>query len=220
MSGQVEVLETDAKKQGDAAVRVKASADAVVWLVPSGDDPGSPPARGSHGSAQLIQRNKSFEPHVLVVEVGTTVQFPNKDPFFHNVFSLFDGKRFDLGLYESGSSNSARFDRGGISFLFCNIHPEMSAVVIAVPTPYFAVSNAAGRWAVSNVPDGRYRLHIWYERSSEESLAKLQTDVVLSAGNRTLQSIRVTADAAPNSVHKNKYGKDYVPPGSPVYSNP
>jgi hypothetical protein len=125
-----------------------------------------------------------------------------------------------LGLYESGSSNSARFDRAGISFLFCNIHPEMSAVVIAVPTPYYSVTDATGHWSISNVPNGRYRLHVWYERSSEEALAKLQTDVVLSADNRTFESIRLTADAAPNSAHKNKYGKDYVPPSSPAYALP
>jgi len=220
VNGQVEVSETGARRQSDEAVRVKTAARAVVWLAPSGDDSGSPPPRHSHGPAQLIQRNKSFEPHVLVVEVGTTVQFPNKDPFFHNVFSLFDGKRFDLGLYESGSSNSAHFDRAGISFLFCNIHPEMSAVVIAVPTPYYAVSNAAGTWAISNVPNGRYRLHVWYERSSEENLAKLQRDIVLSDTNRTFETIRVVGDATPTSAHKNKYGKDYVPPSSPAYSNP
>jgi hypothetical protein len=113
-----------------------------------------------------------------------------------------------------------RFDRVGISFLFCNIHPEMSAVVIAVPTPYHAVSDAAGRWTISNVPNGRYRLHVWYERSSEETLAKLQSDIVLSDTNRTLETLRVAGDVAPNSAHKNKYGKDYVPPSSPAYSNP
>jgi plastocyanin len=220
VNGQVEVLEAGTKKQSEAAVRVKAAADAVVWLATSGDDSGWPPVRRSRGPAQLLQRNKSFDPHVLVVEVGTTVQFPNKDPFFHNVFSLFDGKRFDLGLYESGSSNSAHFDREGISFLFCNIHPEMSAVVIAVPTPYYAISDAAGRWTISNVPNGHYRLHLWYERSSDENLAKLQRDIVLSDNNRTVETIRVAGDVTPNSAHKNKYGKDYVPPSSPAYSNP
>jgi plastocyanin len=220
VSGQIEILESGTKKPADAVNRANVASSAVVWLVPLGDNPGSPPAQRSRVPGALLQRNKSFDPHVLIIEVGATVQFPNKDPFFHNVFSLFDGKRFDLGLYESGSSNSVRFDRPGISFLFCNIHPEMSAVVIAVPTPYYAISDAAGRWTISSLPNGRYRLHVWYERSSQEKLAQLQRDIVLSDANRALETIRVPADAAPNSAHKNKYGKDYVPPGSSAYSNP
>ena len=220
VTGQVEALETPANKPADAARDAKAAPNAVVWLVPLADDPPSSRLQRPSSSAQLIQRNKSFEPHVLVVEVGTLVQFPNKDPFFHNVFSLFEGKRFDLGLYEAGSGNSVRFDRPGISFLFCNIHTEMSAVVVAVPTPYYAVSDAAGRWTIPNVPDGRYQFHIWYERSSSESLAKLQHELVLSDSRRTLETIRVTSDAAPLSAHKNKYGKDYVPAAGSAYSNP
>src|SRR5882762_1954412 len=110
------------------------------------------------------------QPHVLVVPVGSAVDFPNRDPFFHNVFSLFDGKRFDLGLYEAGASNSVRFDRLGVSFLFCNIHPEMSAVVIAVDTPYYGVSDRAGNITVSGVPDGTYEVHVWHERSLAEDL--------------------------------------------------
>jgi plastocyanin len=220
VTGQIEISESAIAKQADTAHRANAPSNAVVWLVPLSDESGSSPARRSYAPAQLIQRNKSFEPHLLVVEVGTTVQFPNKDPFFHNVFSLFDGKRFDLGLYESGSSNFIRFDRPGISFLFCNIHPEMSAVLIAVPTPYFAFSDAAGHWTMANVPNGRYRLHVWYERSAEETLSRLQTDIFLSDTSRTLQTIRISADAAPTSAHKNKYGKDYVPPSSATYSNP
>ena len=76
-----------------------------------------------------------FTPHILVVPVGSVVRFPNADPFFHNVFSLFDGKRFDLGLYEAGSTKEVTFSREGLSYIFCNIHPEMSAVVISLSTP-------------------------------------------------------------------------------------
>jgi len=221
VSGQIEIQETNAKNQANSAHHANAASSPVVWLMSLAEKPDPPSAaQRPHGPAQLVQHNKSFEPHVLVVQVGTTVQFPNKDPFFHNVFSLFDGKRFDLGLYEAGSTNSVRFDRPGISFLFCNIHPEMSAVIIAVPTPFFAVSDAEGRWTIPNVPTGRYRLHVWYERSSEETLAKMQSDVVLSDASRSLPAIRIAADAAPSPSHKNKYGKDYVPPSSSAYSNP
>jgi plastocyanin len=220
VSGQIEIQETNAKNQANSAHHANAASNPVVWLVSLADKPESPSAQRPHGPAQLVQRNKSFEPHVLVVQVGSTVQFPNKDPFFHNVFSLFDGKRFDLGLYEAGSTNSVRFDRPGISFILCNIHPEMSAVIIAVPTSFFAVSDAEGRWTIPNVPNGRYRLHVWYERSSDETLAKMQSDVLLSDASRSLAVIRIAADAAPSPAHKNKYGKDYVPPSSPAYSNP
>src|SRR5207249_7226898 len=109
----------------------------------------------------LVQKNKTFEPHVLVVSAGSEVDFPNKDPFFHNVFSLFDGKRFDLGLYEAGTSKSLRFDHPRISFLFCNIHSEMSAVVIALDTPYYGVSSRLGKITIADVPAGTSALHVW-----------------------------------------------------------
>ncbi|PYU63505.1 MAG: hypothetical protein DMG55_00240 [Acidobacteria bacterium] len=122
------VRATAAKKQvstGSADV-----SNVAVWLTPL--DPSAERAASTTAAKfvpKLVQRNKVFEPHMLVIHVGTVVQFPNKDPFFHNVFSLFDGKRFDLGLYEAGSAKSVRFDRPGVSSLFCNIHPQMSAVV-------------------------------------------------------------------------------------------
>jgi len=220
VKGKVEVVSSAPTKQSAKDSGALPAAEAVVWLAPLDADPPASPSNSSIAPVQLIQRNKSFEPHVLAVRVGSVVQFPNKDPFFHNVFSLFDGKRFDLGLYEAGSSNSVRFDRPGISYLFCNIHPEMSAVVIAVATPYFAVTDASGQWTIANVPDGRYRLHVWYERSSAEDLEKLQRDVVISETARSVEPIRAVSSAAANSAHKNKYGKDYVPPSNPAYSNP
>jgi hypothetical protein len=133
---------------------------------------------------------------------------------------LFDGKRFDLGLYEAGSSNSVQFDRAGVSFLFCNIHPEMSAVVVSVPSSLFTTTNSSGQWAIHLVRPGRYRLHVWYERSSPEDLAKLQRDVVISTSNQTVETIRLTGSATANSSHKNKYGKDYVPAAGSPYSIP
>src|SRR5215470_18739814 len=140
----------------------KAVPTTVVWLTPlnvTGAVPKTDPATGF----RLVQKNKSFDPHVLVVPVGTVVEFPNHDPFFHNVFSLFEGKRFDLGLYEAGSTRNVTFDRPGISYIFCNIHAEMSAVVIALQTPYFGVSNAKGELVIPQVAPGHYTLHMWYE---------------------------------------------------------
>src|SRR6202041_3686298 len=112
---------------------------------------------------RLVQKNKSFEPHILVVQAGSQVEFPNRGPFFHNVFSLFEGKRFDLGLYEAGSTRNVVFDKPGISYIFCNIHSEMSAVVIAVSSPYYGISDVHGRVAIPIVPPGHYTLGIWYE---------------------------------------------------------
>ena len=141
-----------------------------------------------------LQCNKNFQPHVLVVPAGSVVEFPNRDPFFHNVFSLFDGKRFDLGLYEGGSSNSARFEHPFVSFLFCNIHPEMSAAIVSVDTPYYALSDPPAR-SRSECSDGRYLMHIWYERSSVEELKSLERVVVLSTSTRNLAALKSSTTA-------------------------
>jgi plastocyanin len=194
--------------------------DVVAWLKPVGREDWQPVIAPVQGKVRLIQQHKSFQPHVLVVPVGTLVDFPNRDPFFHNVFSLFDGKRFDLGLYEAGATNSVRFDRVGVSFLFCNIHPEMSAVVVAVDTPYSAISDRAGNIAIPNVADGKYELHLWYERSLPEDLQRLTRTVVISAGNRSLGEIAVPENPSFSAAHKNKYGQDYTPPPAPGYSHP
>lgn len=221
VTGQVEVIRHNAGKAVSTPGNAPDRSNVVVWLMLL-DNATAPPLTTlpAQQHPQLVQHNKSFEPHVLVIQVGTTVQFPNKDPFFHNVFSLFDGKRFDLGLYEGGSTNSARFDRAGISFLFCNIHPEMSAVVVAVATPYFAVSDHAGRVAFSNIPDGRYLMHVWYERSSSDDLKNLDRTISLSQSTRSLPFIQVTDNGDFKLAHKNKYGQDYIPSSSPAYNRP
>ena len=154
----------------------------MVWFTPlDRTEPAGTGLRQPAKSPQLVQRNKTFEPHVLIVPVGTVVEFPNKDPFFHNIFSLYDGRRFDLGLYEAGTKRSVRFDRPGVSFLFCNIHAEMSAVVVSVDTPYFGLSDRNGNVVIRNVPDGPYQLTVWYERSSPEHLKEL-TRVISDIG--------------------------------------
>jgi plastocyanin len=218
---QVEIARTRAtEKKASAGAPVSDAADVAVWLTPLDATPASGNPPNNSKPAQLVQRNKTFEPHTLMVQVGTLVQFPNKDPLFHNVFSLFDGKRFDLGLYEAGSTNSVRFDRPGVSFLFCNIHAEMSAVVIAVPTPFYALSDRSGRATIANVPNGRYRLQVWYERSLPDELKKLDRVVVISPTERAIGPIRVLPNPDFNAAHKNKYGEDYVPPPSSTYDHP
>lgn len=214
VTAQVEIL-----TRGDVQLATTGSgldvSEVVVWLSPL-DQNASAPTDSLH-PPQLVQRNKAFAPHLLVVRAGTEVQFPNKDPFFHNVFSLFNGKRFDLGLYEAGSSKSVRFDRIGVSFLFCNIHEEMSAVIVAVDTPYFAISDRAGRVSLANVPDGQYDQHVWYERSLPQDLKVLEHVVTISGSKRSLGTIRVFKNPDFTLAHKNKYGQDYVPPSSNGY---
>ncbi len=211
---------TGAKQEKSGKEKTDAS-NVVVWLMPL-----EPKAAGAAEAAkqkkwQLVQHNKSFQPHVLVVPVGAVVDFPNHDPFFHNVFSLFDGKRFDLGLYEAGATNSARFDRVGVSFLFCNIHPEMSAVVVAVDTNYFGISDRAGNISIPDVPEGKYELHVWYERSLLEDLKGLTRRVNVTAGGTDLGTIGVPENASFTAAHKNKYGQDYTtPPAGPGYGRP
>jgi plastocyanin len=195
------------------------ASEVVVWLKPL-DRSASVTPDPLAKRAQVVQRNKSFHPHLTVVRIGSVVDFPNRDPFFHNVFSLFDGKRFDLGLYEAGATNSVKFDHVGVSYLFCNIHPEMSAVVVALDTPYYGVSDKAGNVTIENVPDGRYELHAWYERGVQETLKGLTHNVRIATDARDLGTIVVQQDPAFTPTHKNKYGQDYAPPPTPGYAQP
>jgi len=113
---------------------------------------------------QIEQRNKTFIPHVLPVLVGTTVSFPNNDPFFHNVFSDSDTHKFDLGLYRGGQSRSTRFDKPGVVEIRCNVHNLMSAYVVVEPTPYFTTANARGIYQIGEVPTSRYMVTAWNPR--------------------------------------------------------
>jgi plastocyanin len=220
---KVEIVNPQAAKKPVAAKEPAELSNIVVWLTPLAPSAGAGSTLlPAHPPPQIAQINKSFDPHVLVIQVGTPVQFPNRDPFLHNVFSLFDGKRFDLGFYEAGSSKTVHFDRPGVSFLFCNIHPEMSGAVIAVDTPYFGISDRTGRVALANVPDGRYQLNVWYERSLPEDLKSAGRTVTISEATRTLEPVRVVENPNFTLEHKNKYGQDYIPPAnsSPVYNHP
>jgi hypothetical protein len=148
------------------------------------------------------------------------VEFPNRDPWFHNVFSLFEGKRFDLGLYEAGSTRTVRFDKPGISYIFCNIHAQMSAVVIALETPFYGISNRRGAITIPDVPPGQYTINVWYESATPDTLKVLSRNVTVTASGAALGLLRIRAADLP-AAHKNKYGRDYDPPApdSPVYEH-
>ncbi len=141
---------------GVAVAAGKPVVDAVVWL-----DAPDAPKLAHPPPAVLEQRSLQFSPHVLAVQVGTKVKFPNDDRVFHNVFSYHEGKPFDLGLYPVGAVKDVPFNQPGLSRIFCNIHPQMAAYVMVLDTPYFAVSTAGGRFTVRGVPAGSYTYHAW-----------------------------------------------------------
>jgi len=215
ITGEVALVEGSTQKnlQGNPPGKSARALDAsqvVVWVVPV--EPiqrvRATPERTHY---RLVQRNKRFEPGLLVIPVGSIVDFPNADPWFHNVFSLYRGKRFDLGLYQAGAQRSVRFDRPGPSYLFCNIHPEMTGVVLAIDSDLFAVSDKAGHYAISGVPPGKYLLRVWYENARPESLQELQRTITVEGGNRALQTISVPVFTQVPTEHKNKYNQDYDP---------
>jgi plastocyanin len=142
--------------RGTVNVGGKPAPHAVVWL----DAPAAAPAPG-RAHVVLDQRNLTFSPHVLVVRVGTAVEFPNNDKVFHNVFSFRDGRKFDLGMYPVGTSKTVVFDKAGLSRIYCNIHPNMAAYVMAVDTPFHAVSDQQGSFRIANVPPGTYAYYAW-----------------------------------------------------------
>ena len=193
-------------------------AEGAAWLVPQGPAPQRADVKPQHPpSYQLLQKGKEFHPHLLVVPVGTSIDFPNMDPFFHNVFSLFEGKRFDLGLYEAGSRRTVRFDREGVSYIFCNIHPEMGAVIISLRTPYYAMLGKDRTAVILGVPDGEYVLKVWSEDATAESLRAAERTVEVKEGKVENYSVHLTARATSTATHKNKFGEDYPPQPAQTY---
>ena len=207
-----EVTARLALMQHDPGHKSEKTPPSVIWLNPLRADLVAPLAPSNF---TLLQKNKMFTPHLLVVPVGSSVSFPNADPFFHNVFSLFDGRRFDLGLYEAGSSRSVLFSREGVSYIFCNIHSEMSAVVISLATPLYGFADAAGMFRIKNVPDGEYELHVWIEGQKQSSLEQLTRRVHVAGETADLGEIR--SDYAEDRQHLNKFGRPYEPTARPVY---
>ncbi len=210
-----------ATKGGTARARQGSIPDTVLWLTAvAGSRVELTPPTPSQKNPRLVQKNKSFEPHLLVVPAGSMVEFPNRDPFFHNVFSLFEGKRFDLGLYEAGTTRMVRFDRPGISYIFCNIHPEMSAVVITMGTPLYAIAKADGQVSIADVPYGRYTLHIWSEGMAPENEKPETREITIGENAASLGVIRVPEANGERIAHRNKYGREYdePTPDSSIYT--
>ena len=158
----------------------------------------------------MDQRNQTFVPHLLAVEAGTAVDFPNSDRISHNVFSNYDGQVFDLHLYAPEASRRVVFRRPGIVRVFCNIHESMSAVIAVLDTPYFTVTGADGRFEIQ-APAGGYRLRFWQERSRADLLGKLEQPITLGETGMTLSETRISLGVPQDEAHKNKFGQDYSP---------
>jgi plastocyanin len=155
------------------------------------------------GHYELKQERKTFIPHVLAIPVGSTVTFPNDDPIFHNVFSLARPGPFDLGLYRAGDSKTRVFTKPATYRVFCNIHPQMSALVLVLPTSFIAEANAQGMYRL-DLPPGRYRLSAWSERSEPATEEIPVESTAVSAPELTLDESKFV-----EIPHKNKYGLDY-----------
>lgn len=183
--------------------------DIVVWLEPVHplNSMTLKPQR-----AQLLQKDKMFHPHILVITAGSTVDFPNADPIFHSAFSTFDGQVFDVGLYPPGTSQPVHFSRPGIVRVFCNIHPSMSAIIVVLDTPYFTKAERDGQYHLSDVSPGEYELHVFDERAT----AGQESQMVLTVGPLTdtiAPRLHLSEAGYVHLPHKNKYGLDY-PPGA------
>lgn len=214
VKGRIELVNSKLKARGGKPD----ASGVVVWLSPLN-------AIAPHGAPRprsvITQRNKRFLPHIVAVEAGSEVDFPNEDPFFHNVFSIFNGKRFDLGLYASGETRPVNFNRPGISYIFCNIHPQMSAIVVALDTPYFAISGQTGDFNLGNLPAGAYRLGFWHERARPETLAALTRTLQVNASGVDLGVIGVSEEGYVPRPHPNKHGQEYDSQQSrPSYRKP
>src|SRR6476646_7018699 len=145
----------------------------VVWLNEAESSP-TALVKVNAVRAKIVQKNKTFTPHVLAIPVGSTVEFPNADPIFHNAFSNYNGQIFDIGLYPPGSTRSVKFQKAGVVRVFCNIHSSMSAVIVVLASPWFATSDTDGSFEIEDVPEGIYTLGIYYEQATEVTLSALQ----------------------------------------------
>ena len=155
------------------------------------------------GQFSMTQKNKTFVPHVLAVPAGSSVVFPNEDPIFHNVFSLSRPGPFDLGLYRDGASKTKVFTAPSTYHVFCNIHPQMSAFILVVPTSFIGEADSAGNYRL-DLPAGRYRITAWSERADTSSVEVTVGTSAVSAPELTLDESHFV-----ETQHKNKFGQDY-----------
>jgi plastocyanin len=176
----------------------------------------APPAAAQH--AVMLQKDKTFSPHILAVQAGSLVEFPNTDPIFHNAFSSYNGQVFDIGLYPPGTTRSVKFARPGVVRVFCNIHASMSALIVVIASPYFATTKPDGTFNIAGVAPGQYNLSVFHERASEATLAGLSRKITVGPDGDSLPNIVISEAGYLSIPHKNKYGHDYpTNSGDPAY---
>ncbi len=174
--------------------------ETLVWLEPVS---GVRPVRREPEFVQMKTSNKTLIPHILAIPVGSTVAFPNEDPISHNLFSLSGGNSFDLGLYRRGPGKREKFDTPGIINVYCNVHPNMSAVIHVMSTPYYGLADGNGRY-VLDVPRGRYRLVAWNEQGGTS-----ETTIDVGAAGVAVAALTIDSRNFRGSAHTNKLGKPY-----------
>jgi plastocyanin len=199
VAGQVKILERPGARTTDLA-------DAVVWLDVKGAG-NAAPAR-----AQIVMESRQYVPRVRIVAVGSSVAFPNQDPFRHNVFSKAGPSEFDLGLYARGESKDARVERPGVYPVFCNIHAQMMAFIVAVPTSHVVQPSPDGRFSITGVPAGTYTLHAWHYRAGEQT-----REIRVGADGAGDVSVELDARGYRFVQHKNKFGQEYAKAGRDRY---
>ncbi len=172
----------------------------------------------AHKKAVILQKDKRFTPHLLVVQSGTSIDFPNADPIFHNAFSNFDGQLFDIGLYPPGTSRAVTFSRPGIVRVFCNIHSTMSAVIVVVDSAYYTTTLKDGSFIIPSVDKGEYVLHFFDERTLPEALERLKRPITIAAESLTLERVTISEAGYLPTSHKNKYGREYRPEPNDSYT--
>ncbi len=197
VSGQVAILEKKGKNTTDLA-------NTVVYLELA---PGKPaPSHPSH--ALITMHAREFVPHITIVTEGSTVQFQNQDPFQHNAFSNTAAGTFDYGLSDRGSTIQQVLKKPGVYPVYCNIHEQMSAVIVVLATPWYTQAGSDGSFTIAGVPAGAYTLHIWHERGGE-----LLRQVTVPAAGLSGENVQLDARGFRLEAHKNKQGLDYEAQG-------
>ena len=197
LRGRVDLL----AKGGKSLARDVDVRQAVVWF-----EPATPkPTRAPEAPFEMVTRGKEFQPRVLAIPRGSKVRFPNADPILHNVFSV-SGEGFDLGLYKRPKSGSRTFDKPGVYTIYCNIHPQMSALVLVRDNPHFAKAAKDGSFRIEGVPAGEYKVRAFHERAGDGAVVTVK---VAATGDSAPLALSLDAESYKRVPHKNKFGKNY-----------
>lgn len=191
VAGRMTVMERGNKTASDIGT-------AVVWLEAPGVRAPAPK------TFDVTTEGKDFRPRVSVVPVGSTIRFPNNDPFNHNVFSLSEESPFDLGLFGRGEAKTTKLSRPGLIRVYCNVHANMAAFILVLGSVYFAQPGGDGSFTIPGVPAGKYVLHAWHERAAE-----LKQDIDVTAQGLVKLDLQLDARGFKFVQHLNKFGQPY-----------